>query len=152
MERRLRPRYESDGEQVVQVHPVHGRRPLIRADGHGQLVWVGEVAGSLLVFERWSCMGYKDGSLRVLDPDTLALKAFIALDLDAVGVVGFDAGGRFVLSECRAGEATWRAWHLDDWRETTPPPADPGAVERLESRLACALDLPRAGGEQEEGA
>lgn len=137
-------RYEAEGFEIVQVHPAYGRRSLITADGHGQLVWVGEVAGSLLVFDRWSCMGYKDGSLRVLDPDSLELKAYITLDLDAVGVMGFDSEGRLVLSESRAGETSWRAWRLCDWKEVSATPAEGGDIQRLEGRLTCMLDLPRA--------
>ena len=137
-------RYEVEGPEIVQVHPACGRRSLIRADGHGQLVWVGEVAGSLLIFDRWSCMGYKDGSLRALDPDTLELKAFIVLDLDAVGVMGFDSEGRMVLSESRAGETSWRAWRLGDWKEVGAVPEEGGDIRGLEGTLTCMLDLPRA--------
>ena len=53
--------YELDRFEVVQVHPIYGRRSLINADGHGQLVWEGEVAGSLLILDQWNCMGYKEG-------------------------------------------------------------------------------------------
>jgi hypothetical protein len=142
LEGELAFRYEVDGAEIVQVHPTHGRRSLIRADGHGQLVWVGEVAGSLLIFDRWSVMGYKDGSLRVLDPETLALRAYIDLDLDAVWLMGFDAGNRFVLCESRAGETTARAWRLSDWAEVDAGPVDEAGVESIEQQLTCVLDLP----------
>ena len=110
-------RYEVGGWQIVQVHPTYGRRSLITADGHGPLVWVGEVAGSLWILDQWRVMGYKDGSLRVLDPETLELRAYLNLDLDGVWLMGFDAGGRLVMCESAAGATTWRAWRLSDWAE-----------------------------------
>lgn len=137
-------RYEYDLSSVIQVHPTYGRRSLIDASGHGQLVWVGEVAGSLLILDRWSVMGYKDGSLRVLDPDTLELKVYISLDLDAVWPMGLDEAGRFVLCESKPGWTTWQAWRLVDWgvvRDVEPVPD--ASIQPLDKVLTCMLDLPR---------
>ncbi len=128
--------------KIVQVHPIHGQRSLIDADGHGQLVWVGEVAGSLLILDQWSVMGYKDGSLRVLDPETLESRAYITLDFDDVGILGFD-DHRFVLSQ--TGKTPWRAWSLVDWE----PLEEVAPVKRadfydLKEKLTIMLDLPRS--------
>ena len=126
------------------MHPTHGRRSLINVDGHGQLVWVGEVAGSLLIFDQWSVMGYKDGSLRVRDPETLESRVYISLDLDEIGLMGLDDAGRFVLCESGARRTTWRAWRLVDWepvKEVVPVPRT--RVKNLKKVLTCMLDLPR---------
>ena len=126
------------------MHPTYGPRSLIKADGHGQLVWVGEVAGSLLILDQWSCMGDKDGSLRVLDPETLESKATITLDFDAVGCMGFDGANRFVLCESRAGRTTWRAWRLTDWTAVeVAEPVERADVQDLEEKLTCMVDLAR---------
>lgn len=61
-----------EGYEVVQIHPVHGARLLIRADGHGQTVYVGETDAGLVLLDVWHVMGDKDANLAVLDPDTLA--------------------------------------------------------------------------------
>ena len=136
--------YELDRFEVVQVHPKHGRRSLIKAGGHGQMVWVGEVAGSLLILDQWSCMGYKDGWLRVLDPETLEARADISLDLDAIGLMGFDDAHRFVLCESRAGRTTWRAWRLADWQPLEEVvPAKRANLLDLRKKLTCMLDLPQ---------
>ena len=136
--------HELDRFEVVQVHPTYGRRALINADGHGQMVWVGEVAGSLLILDQWSCMGYKDGSLRVLDPETLEARADMSLDLDAVGLMGFDDAQRFVLCESRAGRTTWRAWRLADWRPLEEvAPVKRANLRDLKRKLTRMLDLPR---------
>ena len=130
--------------KVVQVHPTHGRRALIDASGHGQLVWVGEVAGSLLILDQWSCMGYKDGSLRVLDPETLESRAYITLDLDAVGIMGFD-DHRFVLCQSQAGSTTWRAWGLAYWKPLEEvAPVKRADLHDLKKSLTIMLDLPRS--------
>lgn len=131
------------------MHPIYGRRSLINADGHGQLAWVGEVAGSLLIFDKWYCMGYKDGSLRVLDPETLELRAYIDLDLDAVGLIGFDDADRFILCESRAGITTWHAWRVTDWEPLEEiAPVDDAKVKDIQKILTCIVDLPgvHAGG------
>ena len=129
--------------EVVQIHPTRGRRLLINADGHGQLVWVGEVAGSLLILDQWSCMGYKDGSLGVLDPETLESREHIRLDLDAVALMGFDEATRFVLCEHKPGRTAWRAWRLADWvplDEVAPVRSE--NLQDLQKRLTCIVDLP----------
>jgi hypothetical protein len=136
--------YELHRFEVFQVHPTYGRRSLIKADGHGQLAWVGEVAGSLLILDQWNCMGYKDGSLRVLDPDTLESRATIELDFDVMGSIGFDDADHFVLSEARAGRTTWRAWRLTDWVPVEGiKPVDRGSLRGLKEMLTCMVDLPR---------
>ena len=136
--------YKLDQFEIVQVHPTHGRRSLINADGHGQLVWVGEVAGNLLILDQWSCMGYKDGSLRVLDPETLESRAYISLDLDAVGLMGFDDAHRFVFCESKAGRTTWQAWGLADWKPLGEiAPVKRADLRDLKKKLTCMLDLPR---------
>jgi WD40 repeat protein len=141
---KLTSRYELHRFEVVQVHPTYGRRALITADGHGQLVWVGEIAGSLLILDQWRCMGDKDGSLHVLDPETLETKATITLDLDAVGCMGFDEASRFVLCESSAGRTTWRAWRLTDWAAVeVVEPVERADLQDLKDKLTCMVDLPR---------
>lgn len=136
--------YEREQFKIVQVHPTYGRRVLINADGHGQLVWVGEVAGSLLILDQWNCMGYKDGSLRVLDPETLESRVYIDLDLDAVGLIGFESNHRLVLCESRAGKTTWRGWRLSDWKPLEEvEPVKREDIQGLEEKLTGMRDLPR---------
>ena len=105
----MKRRYVFDRSEILQVHPVFGRRVIIRADGHEQLVCIGEVSDNLIIIDQWSCMGDKDGSIQVLNPDTLETKARISFDLDAFSLIGFDGNSRFVFCKTIAGKITWYA-------------------------------------------
>ena len=137
--------YYQRNYKIFQRHPDHGERELINAGGHGQMVWIGEVGAHLLILDQWSVMGDKDGSLRVLDPDTLDWITTVYLDFDAVSVMGLDENNHFVVRELSAGESKWRAWSLYDWKIHDPyHPPDLAVVRPLKELLTRMNDLPVA--------
>jgi len=125
---------------------VHGRRLVIRADGHGQSVALGEADDTLFVLQHWSVMGYLQGSIEVHDADTLERRLEVPFE-DDLEQFGIDARGHFVvgLRVSTPGErkttTRWRAWRTSDWQpvELSSPP-DAGRIRCV--RLSAGRALP----------
>lgn len=109
--------YFTEGFDIFQIHPHYGRRLVRRADGHGQDVELGELEGSLFVLEVWRVYGDKNGSISVMDPETLAVLMKAFLDIDCLQEIGFDQEGRFVICEGYPHTGfRWRGYCLPGWQ------------------------------------